>query len=347
MSKIQDYFGLPAPSEWKTTKLKGPYTGPCPDPTRLVGIEIELENCVDPSSMVVPGMTHHEDGSLRNMGREFITKPMAYPTVEYILPQFFIKNKINETNISERCSVHVHVNCCDLTFDHIASIALLYQIYEKLLFKYVGEERDKSIFCVPWSETNITSNILCDGFWLEAPRRWQKYTALNLLPLREYGTIEFRHMPGTYQVEKIFNWINILLSFFAIANKFPRKVLEEKFLALNNNSQYRVSLEEVFTHWSPLLNFPDYEKDIESGVLAAKYSLLANYRKTLKKEEGPYKELDLNEIIGHQRPFGMPQPEEPVRMGIVGQRIELEDRFRAIVENMERLENQRNAREPR
>ena len=148
-------------------------------------------------------MTVTEDGSLRNAGREFITSPATLSTTSAILNQFFSRRNFTKDNYSDRCSVHVHNNCQDMSVEQLASVLLLYQMVEELFFSFVGEERRDNIFCVPWSQTNLSYNVIrrmVDGYSIPD---WQKYTAVNLRRLLDLGTIGFRHMAGTADVKRI------------------------------------------------------------------------------------------------------------------------------------------------
>ncbi len=127
---------------------------PTPDPSLLYGVELEIENT--DSDLAVPGMRAVEDGSLRNNGWEFVTQPMTLSNPNHCLSSFFDGRGFSDENYSERCSVHVHTNCLDLTFSQLAAICMLYQVFEGVLFNFIGNDRDKNIFCVPWSETNLS-----------------------------------------------------------------------------------------------------------------------------------------------------------------------------------------------
>lgn len=273
MTTIKDFFGLKEVVPWKTAKAK-PLN--CPAPNLLYGLEIELENCLDPHEMRVPGMENKEDGSLRNNGQEFILKPMTFSNVAVTLQTFYNRNNIGDRNISERCSVHVHVNCQNLTLEQLAPILLLYQVFEPLLFAWVGDDRDKNIFCVPWSETLITANSL--AFTKSSYRDWYKYTALNLRPLHDYGTIEFRHLAGQPDYTRILRWMALIGCLFAYCEGKTMEELEKEVLSLNSNSFYGAVLSRVFNEYMhELMAIPGYEQAMEKGVLAAKYCVLQKY----------------------------------------------------------------------
>ena len=256
---------------------------PLAAPEQLVGIELELEDIGHVSHSQV-GFQWHEDGSLRNQGGEFVTHPMATQYVEELLTTFFTKNKITESNYSERTSTHVHVNVLDHTLEQIASVALLYQVFERVLFNFVAPDRRNNIFCVPWCQANVSVNLV-DYIEKEQWRniqKWQKYTALNLAPMAgdngrtttAKGTLEYRHLQGTCDMKLIMNWINIITSLHAYAKKNTLADIKSIIMELNTSSAYEMFLQSVFTYWAPCLMVTDYWVAMEEGVIDAKFMLL-------------------------------------------------------------------------
>lgn len=252
------------------------------DPKLLYGVELEIENCdpEDPRRHRVPGMEYHEDGSLRNNGAEFVTQPMKMRELSYVLKQFFMKNEFTEENYSERCSVHVHCNVGDLSLDQLTVVLMLYQVYERALFAFVGAERDKNIFCVPWYDTALNYSLL-DENMLNNTREWQKYTALNLLPIWTQGTIEFRHMPGVHDPDTILLWCNVIGKMFAYARTHSTAEIQDSILSLNSSSRYQAFTFEVFGEYALYL-MNGLEANMEKGVIALKYSMMAK-KKAVKK----------------------------------------------------------------
>jgi hypothetical protein len=246
-----------------------------PDPSLLYGVELEIEN-TERDEWVVPGITGKEDNSLRNNGWEYVTQPMTFSNLAHCLGLFFAKSQVNANNYSERCSIHVHTNCRDLTWEQISTVCMLYQMLEPLFFTFVGEDRSRNIFCVPWSETQLTYNVV--NRLAKSPnslKDWQKYTALNLKTLWNYGTIEWRHMAGTHDLEKILNWCRLIACLFAYARKSSLEDTKKFVINLNSTSEYRKSIDILFGEWAHLLYVQNYETLLEEGVLNMKYALLA------------------------------------------------------------------------
>jgi len=283
MRTIADLMKLPAVNAFKYGHVAAISN---PDPTLLYGVELEIENT--DSDMAIEGMRAVEDGSLRNNGWEFVTSPMTLDNLNYCLTTFFEGRGFREDNYSERTSVHVHTNCLDLTLEQMTSICLLYQVFEGVLFNFIGNNRDKNIFCVPWSETNISYRTVArleegstDPFYT-----WQKYTALNLIPVGTQGTIEWRHMAGTHNYKTIILWCQLIGSIYAYARKSQPAEIKEMLVNLNNTSAYARVLDSVFGEFAHILRIPGYEVLLENGVLNMKYSLAE--KKPPSQKYSPY-----------------------------------------------------------
>jgi hypothetical protein len=248
------------------------------------GVELEIENLDDERSLnsyAVPGISIKEDGSLRGYNAEFVTAPVNRATLAQLLEAFYKRGQFTEKNFTERCSAHVHMNVQDVTFEDLNCLFMLYQVFERVLFAFVGDERDKNIFCVPWHDTSITAGAVfcsvdpqvCAAKWMQ----WEKYTALNLTRMRDLGTIEFRHLAGQVDYTKILVWCDILAAMLLYAQTVNKDALRERILSLNTSSEYRKFFAEVFRD-VPLflgqaLSTITLERDMEHGVMALKYNV--------------------------------------------------------------------------
>lgn len=278
VTTIGKVLGLKAPMPWNTSKVV-PLNAPCP--SLLYGIELEIEEISNDRDPYVPhGMRSTEDGSLRStpghFSREFITEPMTYSHVAFTLKDFFARNGFNDSNYSERCSIHVHTNVHNLTFEQLATLLLTYQVYERVLFNWVGHERDRNIFCVPWYDTTMTFRIVdrikhADQYTFS---EWQKYTALNLIPVHAQASIEWRHMHGHCDIDVLLQWLRLIGHIYQFALDVSFEEAKTNFANLNTTSQYLTALNQVFLNDADILRAPGYEQHMEDGVLAMKYSLL-------------------------------------------------------------------------
>lgn len=271
---LRDIVGMRAPAPKNFPKAV-PLA--CPDKTLLMGIELEIEKAYAYDEWGVAGIEAKDDGSLRDGGKEFITMPMTYSNLVYCLDLFFNKSKVTAANYSERCSIHVHANCQDLTVEQLQTLLILYQTFEGLLFAFEGNNRQDNIFCVPWSQTALTHSLFKDFNNVFKFKRWQKYTALNLLPLMDKGTVEFRHMAGHCNREKLYAWLRIIGCLFAYARVTPVEALKKTITDLNTNSHYQMFLSSVFgNEFEYFVALPRFEEVLEQDVLNVKYALLTS-----------------------------------------------------------------------
>lgn len=242
-AKLRDWYDWPDLPKGKldTTFLKDVEEFPWVDDNRKVGIEVEVEN-------ITAGTPHNrnfwyikEDGSLRNHGYEYISVPIKGREIEVGLHQLMRLSLPANADFSDRTSIHVHVNARDLTLEHILNIICLYLVFERLLYKFAGGHRYQNIFCVPIQETKLPialGNFIVNENIQTLIKEWNKYSGMNLLPLKSQGTIEFRHMEGNRDIPRILNWINLLLSIFKFARDNSFRELHSMIKKLNSNSFY-------------------------------------------------------------------------------------------------------------
>jgi len=267
------------PFDWTTTQ-------------GMVGIEIEVENIRNGVSGLCAYWDAKADGSLRNNGIELVSIPLQIKQVQLALEHVYeCMHKNNDPDFSNRTSIHVHVNCRDLTQDQIFNFVLLYALFEKHFYQVAGAKRMNSIFCVPLFRTNqmTTINEVIYGM---SPN-WHKYCGINLLPLFQnsvtqgYGTIEFRHLYGTKDQMEILHWINDILCLRKFACEISKGDLLEAIKTMNTTSSYMAMYSQVFAKGRRLLS---NKKDFEECVSNIKRELFGNeYIETLRKTDtGPY-----------------------------------------------------------
>lgn len=152
------------------------------------------------------------DGSLRNGGIEFLSKPLGRTAVRHAInalwPYFAERRMVP----SVRTGIHIHASCLGLNTDHVRRILQHYALVEPVLFDYVGPDREENIYCIPWYRSPDEARTAYT--WL---RSWEpraidgneepcKYSALYIGPLSRFGTIEFRHAPTWTVPEVMFRW---------------------------------------------------------------------------------------------------------------------------------------------
>jgi len=161
-----------------------------------------------------------------------------------------------------------------MTWDQVQTLTLLYQVVERLIFRWIGDDRENNIFCVPLHQTAITYSSIGAGPDPGNFRNWEKYTALNFLPMFTQGTVEWRHMAGHCDETRILLWCNIIGAMFAWAKRTPLDVAKQMITELNTSSAYEMFMYDVFTDlMACFVKEPDYKQLLEDGVLDVKYSI--------------------------------------------------------------------------
>lgn len=193
-------------------------------PSQRIGVEIELENVrVGTIPNMFPAMWEvGQDHSLRNNGAEFSTTGHGLFGVDLANAlRVFEVSHPPTWRISERTGLHVHIDVSDLeTYPQLGTMCLNYALLEKLIFQWIGHGRDHNINCLPWYKAQGDLKTVSDIITKRSPtvsefvrsvRSVQRYSALNLLSLSKFGTVEFRHMQATFDFAKIRIWINIIM----------------------------------------------------------------------------------------------------------------------------------------
>lgn len=190
------------------------------DAPLFVGLECEIE------SIRHSGEGDHlfkvtNDGSLRNHGLEFISNPISIDTAIPLFKELHGAIALHDADLafSERTSIHVHVNCANIPQDEVKNIILMYALFEEFFFRLVHPDRRHNIHCVPLTETYLPVYYKSDLNTLVS--KWHKYTALNIKPLTNLGTIEFRHMQGHNDEVLLDQWLGTINNLVQVARTNP------------------------------------------------------------------------------------------------------------------------------
>lgn len=213
VSELTGYYCTPrtfAPSD----ELVMPYCN--------VGIEVEIEQAYDlyPEQFSRTQWEVTHDGSLRDCGYELrFLGPLFGEDVIMALND--LVGTLNDVApvATERCSVHVHVDVRDMSTKQLFTMIVLYMIFERSLIKYHGSTREDNIFALPYyrapdkiASLGILGAEVSTSTMLSKLGGLNKYAALNLAALFTHGTVEFRHMPGSWSKARILEWVNLILS---------------------------------------------------------------------------------------------------------------------------------------
>lgn len=302
LNRISKYFNLPTlkqaalTEELKEEDASWAKTIKMAAPMFLFGMEVEVENVPDPVVICQkqPYWTITTDNSLRDYGYEFITPPLRADQFEGALKQLNYSLP-NNCRFTPRTSVHVHMNVRDLNIEQINSLILIYTVMEGVLFNWVGTRKD-NVFCIPIIDTDYVQNYIT---FVNDPRdmveSWNKYTAFNMLPVCTKGTVEFRHMYGTANVNVLLKWINILSKLKQFAKKYTLMQVKSTILELNSNSQYEMFIDDVFEDYADELKrtTPNLQESMQHEVSYAKLATIKAFEPERLDfaEPGPRPEL--------------------------------------------------------
>lgn len=225
--KIYELFG----------KLEGQSVSLRTADTIRVGIEYEVEDIYEykDHALVTRGIIIHKDGSLRSgryltedlgESREFITKPEDKMGCFLTFKTLFDNLKLGPNAFSPRTSIHVHMNVCSMEENNFLTFLYTYAALEPYFFNFVGKERLNNIHCVPLDYTFL-SKYYKDRNTAKLIGAWSKYTAFNICPVAQQGSVEFRHLYGTNNFEIFKTWIEMIESLFNYAMKTPLENLEQ------------------------------------------------------------------------------------------------------------------------
>lgn len=167
------------------------------------------------------------DGSLRNNGLEVTTPPLTFQESLNAFSEIHDNVVTGPLAYSERTSIHVHVNVLPWTEKKLYDFVLLYALLEPAFFSKTPK-RQHNINCVPLNYTMLPAKYNLGIEHLISI--WSKYTAFNLLPIKKYGTVEFRHMYGTgdYYIYK--EWLAMIRNLWEFTNKEKEGTLKKLLL---------------------------------------------------------------------------------------------------------------------
>lgn len=209
-----------------------------------VGIELEMEfkgarfNPRPPQPWTI-----HNEGSLRG-GMEYVTvRPLFVDEKRKALDDLFLSLKdFKPIEKSPRTSVHVHVNVQQVEIPNFYSILVVYWLLENLLVNFCGETREGNLFCLRLKDADAVFRLACrdarysmtlnDLFVRRGGERELRYAALNTSSLRRFGSLEFRSMRGTSDIDLIDMWSSALFSLCQKASKhLPNEIMDKYFEA--------------------------------------------------------------------------------------------------------------------
>lgn len=170
-----------------------------------------------------------EDNSLRNNGMEYVLREPLFgedllSSMKWIC-EWGTKERLG-TNF--RTGLHVHIDVRNLGPSELLSMIIYYALFEKVIFDWVGDDRDGNIFCMPFYKAEgvlepIVTALRAGNKIKDAAKAIDRYAAFNLNSLSKFGTVEFRHLKTTFNYERVLKWVNICQAFKKYAKNNPLK----------------------------------------------------------------------------------------------------------------------------
>lgn len=212
-----------------------------------VGIEVEVEgknlNPIDSDFWKT-----EDDGSLRglfpNERSEYVLKkPVKIRSVQGALEELIEHQKDAKLNFSFRCSVHVHINVGGLTHEQFLAYLYLVILLEAPLMTLCGEGRIGNRFCLRVLDAEGYVDDLRNAF-RDGPLALARvapaavrYSAINIASVAKYGSLEFRGMRGTLDMDTLVPWCQTLYRLREMAKKFGDPInVHDAFIKAGNSA---------------------------------------------------------------------------------------------------------------
>ncbi len=257
-----------------------------------IGIEVEMEGIYLP--MVVYGWSLHRDPSLRGNSMEYVlngptSRVGANHKLEVLYKTFY--EEPNNIDPSNRCGVHIHLNVRNYTIEEIFNFIILYLIFETVLTRWCGPEREGNLFCLratdaEWLLWELIKSRKA-GFFTQSLLNQQnsKYAAINLSTIVKYGSLEFRQLGTPKRVDTIKLWLKFLLAIkdYAATEKDPIA-----FVSKCSQIGEHPFFHAVFGPLVDYLTYPDIDNDIMDGirkVQAIAFTPLGKFNQDMKPQK--------------------------------------------------------------
>ncbi len=244
--KVYEYYGM--------RPVKGP-----------LGIEVEVEAENDVFYELDKYWKTVQDNSLRGYSAEFVLK-QPYLRKTAIEAIKYLKKSLDERNVvlkfTHRTSVHVHVNVQHLEHGQLCCLIYLSYLLDRFFAKIGGREISGNRFALRISDAErqvFVFKQMCEkGNYYIPDEGDGKYSVVNLAPVNRYGSVEYRSMRGTLDVELLEDWINILTNVFKFSTQFSSiEDMMEGFLGDELGFVKRIIGEELYNKYALYPSFVD------------------------------------------------------------------------------------------
>jgi hypothetical protein len=195
----------------KKTMVKDVFDVPVPQEDRDFGVEIELEGVRITTN--IRGWAEHKEGSLRGEGVEYVTKGAVSEKALRSSMEQLQKTLTGGDRVvykSQRTSTHIHLNMTRQSLWDVYGYIIAFTAVEPLLIHLAAAERDGNLFCMPSYDTGDMgrefARVLTNDPIRGLSNFRQKYAALNVLPIAQFGTVECRVFPSSIDPDEVCQW---------------------------------------------------------------------------------------------------------------------------------------------
>lgn len=197
----------------------------------LYGVEIEVEGKSLPNHFPHTWRVE-EDGSLKaEEAHEYVmTMPDSLEGVRRALDlmQLAYDECKSEVDESIRAGVHVHMNVQEWNMKDLMTFVMVYYILEDILMEWCGPNREGNLFCLRTRDAEYVLFRLIKTLRTQDIKLMNdeiiRYSSLNFCSMFRYGSIEFRGMRSTGDLNTIFNWVKIIDDMATASRKFSSPV---------------------------------------------------------------------------------------------------------------------------
>ena len=275
-----------------------------------IGIEIEMEGR-HLKFPIEKYWTVANDGSLRGPSIEYILRnPVSSDKVMHRLK--YLQRELQQAGSvlqpSERCGVHIHVNCQSLTTQQVINFAVLYLILEDVLVHWCGQQREGNMYCLRASDADRIiyglSRCRSEDSMDYMQNAEFRYAAINMAALRKFGSVEFRALETPKDFKKIHKWAEILLRIKKVSLSY-----KEPYHIIENMSQMgeREFIKHILKDLAPEVMCPNLITMIQEGVQRVQEIAYTVVEKPKKKSNGK------PPLYGNPGLLRQPTPLEPRR----------------------------------
>lgn len=174
------------------------------------------------------------DHSLRGEDNaEYVLKePVKFDEVPAVLDELWgmFRQAHSRLDISNRTSVHVHVNVQNFHMNRLTSFMTMYYVVEDILTQWCGEHRVGNLFCLsakdaPGILEQVKDFIISNGGI--HPSDNLHYAGLSFYAVKKFGSLEFRTLRGVTSPDVINDWVRIIRRMYEMSANYtdPRELV--------------------------------------------------------------------------------------------------------------------------